>query len=86
MVKVVKRYGSLYRGSTNDLRARIDAHNSGKVKSIKSIRPLELIYYQAFTSKTDARREEKFLKSGRGRERIKFLLQETLGVDLKIKI
>jgi len=37
-----------------------------------------LIYYEVFISKKDAVMEEKFLKTGRGRERLKFLLKNTV--------
>lgn len=37
--------------------------------------PWILIYYEVFSRKEDAVREEKFLKSGKGRERIKWLLK-----------
>ena len=73
-----KKTGKLYKGSTEDLRSRISRHNAGKVKSTKNGRPWELLHYQAFKNKTDARREELFLKTGQGRERIKYLLKETL--------
>ena len=36
--------------------------------------PWKLVYYEAFLNKEDARREELFLKSGKGKERIKYLL------------
>ena len=68
--------GRLYRGSCKDLRNRVENHNGGKVKSTKIGKPWKLIYYEAFENKTDALREEKFLKSGKGRERIKFLFNE----------
>lgn len=64
----------LYKGSTDDLKKRIVAHNSGRVRSTKIGRPWELLYYEAFTNKKLARKEELFLKTGKGRERIKFLL------------
>ena len=64
----------LYKGSTGDLKKRISDHNSGKVGSTKSGKPWELIYYEAFINKKLARKEELFLKTGKGRERIKFLL------------
>ena len=67
--------GKLYKGSTSDLKERIKNHNSGKVTSTKNGKPWKLIYYEAFLSKTNARREELFLKTGKGRERIKYLLQ-----------
>ena len=57
----------LYIGSTRDLEKRIKAHNSGKVRSTKSRRPFELIYYEEFDSYTEARVRENFLKSGAGR-------------------
>ena len=58
----------IYTGFTSDLKRRLCEHNTGKVSSTKSLRPLEIIYYEAFRSKKDARNEEKFLKSGYGRE------------------
>ena len=66
--------GQLYKGSSADLKKRIANHNSGKVRSTKKGRPWQLIYYEAFISKTAARKEELFLKSGKGRERLKFLI------------
>ena len=69
-----KRYR--YIGSTANLKTRIEEHNSGKsVYSSKGI-PWKLIYYEAFLNKSDALREEKFLKTGQGRKRIKYLLGE----------
>ncbi|MBI4121497.1 MAG: GIY-YIG nuclease family protein [Candidatus Ryanbacteria bacterium] len=68
-----EKNAKLYRGSADDLKQRLVDHNSGKVKSTRVYRPWRLIYYEAFISKQDARREEIFLKSGKGRERIKWL-------------
>lgn len=65
----------LYKGSTNDLKKRISDHNSGRVRSTKIGRPWKLIYYEAFVSKRLATKEELFLKTGKGRERIKFTLE-----------
>jgi putative endonuclease len=64
----------LYKGSCKDLRKRLECHNSGKVKATQKYKPWQLIYYEAFGKKGDALREERFLKSGKGRERIKHLL------------
>jgi putative endonuclease len=68
-----ERNGKLYKGSTGDLRRRIKEHNTGKSVFTKNNGPWKLIYYEAFLSKKDARKEELFLKSGKGKERIKFL-------------
>lgn len=70
--------GKLYKGSTCDLKMRIREHNSGKTQSTKAYVPWTLVYYAVFADKTDALREELFLKSGKGRERINFLLANTL--------
>jgi putative endonuclease len=69
--------GELYKGSTDDLRKRKADHNGGKVKSTRKGRPWKLIYYEAFLSKKASKKEELFLKSGKGRERLKFLLNGT---------
>ncbi len=68
----------LYKGFTTDLKQRLDKHNAKAVLSTKSGAPWSLVYYEAFSNKTDALREEKFLKSGKGKERIKYLLQKIL--------
>jgi len=73
--------GKLYKGSTSDLRRRIKEHNNGEENSTKTGVPWKLIYYECFSNKTDALREEKFIKSGKGRERIKFLLRYTLKIE-----
>ncbi|MFH1856740.1 MAG: GIY-YIG nuclease family protein [Candidatus Omnitrophota bacterium] len=63
--------GNLYVGSTSDIDKRLVYHNRGSVRSTKSRRPLKLIYKEEVDSVSSARRREKFLKSGRGREWIK---------------
>ena len=72
------RAGKLYKGCTSNLKRRLNEHNTKRVLSTKNYTPWKLIYYQGFINKTDALREEKFLKSGKGRERLKFLLIDTL--------
>ncbi len=64
----------LYKGLTSDLKRRVKEHCSGNSKFTSENGPWELVYYEAFNKKDDAIREEKFLKSGKGRERIKYLL------------
>ncbi|MDD5551803.1 MAG: GIY-YIG nuclease family protein [Candidatus Pacebacteria bacterium] len=70
------RNGKLYKGVTDDLKRRIKEHNLGNSVFTKNNGPWHLIYYEAFISKKDAKREELFLKSGRGKERIRYLLQD----------
>ncbi|MBI4062339.1 GIY-YIG nuclease family protein [Candidatus Gottesmanbacteria bacterium] len=68
-----------YVGITNNLRIRFKEHNSGKSDFTNRGKPWKLLYYEAFISREDAESEELFLKSGKGRERIKFLLKNSIG-------
>jgi len=72
-----KKLEKIYIGFTYDLKKRLIKHNSGYVLSTKPYVPWRLVYYEAFISNKDARREELFLKTGKGRERIKYLLKNT---------
>lgn len=69
-----ERNGKLYKGYTNNLKRRIREHKSGKSSFTSNNGPWTLIYYEAFMCKDDAIKEEAFLKSGKGRERLKYLL------------
>ena len=57
-----KKDKKLYIGFTNDLRRRIQEHNSGLNRSTKFRRPFELIYYEAYKSEGDAKKREEMLK------------------------
>ncbi len=65
-----------YVGSTADIKKRFLQHQNGLVPSTKSRKPFRLLYYESFSSKKDALREEIFLKSGKGRERLDNLLTD----------
>ena len=57
------RDGSLYTGWTNDLKKRIEAHNAGcGAKYTKSRRPVELVYFESFESKSEALKREAAIK------------------------
>lgn len=66
----------LYIGSTDDLRERVLRHKTKNVATTKSFGNIELIYYEACTNKTDARKRELQLKTGFGRGYIKKRLEE----------
>lgn len=57
-----KLNGSIYIGSTNDLRKRVKLHNAGKAKYTRSHKPWNLIYYEAYSKEGLARMREKRLK------------------------
>ena len=70
-----------YVGFTEDLRARVEKHRTGKVKSTASRRPLKLIYYEACLHKGDATKREKYFKTGFGRRFLKNRLESFLETE-----
>ena len=59
--------GKKYTGYTSNLDQRLQAHNTGQVKSTKHRRPFELIYFEASTNQQDALKREKYLKTHYGK-------------------
>ncbi|PIR97928.1 MAG: hypothetical protein COT89_01595 [Candidatus Colwellbacteria bacterium CG10_big_fil_rev_8_21_14_0_10_42_22] len=57
-----KKSNKLYIGSTNNLKRRIEEHNSGKSSYTKKYMPYELIYFEAYRVEADARHREHNLK------------------------
>ncbi|MCR4329183.1 MAG: GIY-YIG nuclease family protein [Candidatus Roizmanbacteria bacterium] len=74
-----QRDNKQYTGFSKNLKRRIEAHNNGLNESTKSRLPLKLIYYEAYLSEKDARKREKFLKSGKGRELIRKQIADSIG-------
>lgn len=68
--------GKLYTGYTPDLKERIKKHNFGYVLATKNRRPLKFIYYESYLVQSDAKRREKFLKGGKGKEELKIQLKD----------
>jgi len=66
--------GTHYVGSTDNLERRLREHNSGKSKYMRHVRPLELVYNEACGERLEARRRERYLKSGQGRGFLKSAL------------
>lgn len=52
----------LYIGYSEDLRQRLQEHNTGRVQSTKSKKPWKLLYYEAYNEKSLALKQEKRLK------------------------
>jgi len=77
-----KKLRKFYIGLTDNLKKRILEHNNGESSFTSRGGCWELVYYEAFSIKSDAVREERFLKTGQGRERRKYLLKSCLE-DLK---
>lgn len=72
-----------YVGVTDNLRNRLQGHNSKGVKTTKSFDQIKLVYYEACLNKTDARKRELQLKTGFGRGYIKKRIENYLrGISL----
>ena len=56
-----------YFGSANDLKARLNLHNTGRVKSTKFGIPWKLVWYCGFSTEKEARDFELYLKTGSGK-------------------
>ena len=66
--------GTLYTGWTNDLKKRLNAHNSGKgAKYTKTRRPVTLAYYEEFETKELAMKREYAIKQLRKKEKLKLI-------------
>ncbi len=70
-------YGKTYVGFTSNLIERFKSHNylSKKGYTIK-FRPWQVIYVDFFTTKSEALKREKILKTGKGREFIKEMISK----------
>jgi putative endonuclease len=60
-----------YIGQTNDLSRRVSRHNENNVTSTKGRGPFEIVYTEAYDTRSGAIQREKELKSGQGREWLK---------------
>jgi putative endonuclease len=69
---------SFYIGFTHDLKKRYAEHNKGLNFSTKPYIPWTLIYYEAHTAETDARRREKYLKTTAGDRALHKMLREKI--------
>ena len=68
------KYNYIYVGITNNPARRILEHNKGKEKTTKYYRPFRIIFIEQYKSRMEARKREKYLKSGCGKEFIKSLI------------
>ena len=66
-------------GYTADLKNRINKHNQGiGSKFTYKNKPYKLLFYEAFLSKKDATKQERFYKSGYGREVLKEKIKNSI--------
>jgi len=70
-----RKFDKIYIGQTNNLRLRLEEHNSGMSKSTKRDTPWEIIYFEKYETRSEAMKREKQLKSHTGRD---FIRKEVL--------
>ena len=73
--------GSFYIGYTNSLKRRLPEHQRGEVYTTRRMGgPWKLIYFETGINMWDARKRERFLKTGPGRsflkKRLKYFLEQ----------
>lgn len=66
----------IYVGYSENLKNRLISHNKGENKSTKFYIPLELIHYEAYKNRADAKRREEYLKTTKGKTTLKTMLRE----------
>lgn len=67
-----------YVGRTHDLKRRIREHKERKCWTTKRFLPIKFIFYEAFLSKGDAIRRERYFKTSKGRSTLKLILRDSL--------
>ena len=66
--------GDIYVGIAQDADLRLKEHNSGKNRYTKGLRPWATLYREIQPNWEEARKREKYLKSGVGKEFLKSLV------------
>ena len=66
--------GKYYIGSTRVPGDRLKAHNAGKIRSTKAFVPYKLIYKEVYSTYTEARKREFYIKNRKSREYIEGLV------------
>ena len=69
-----KEKNYIYVGLTNNSERRITEHNYKKEKTTRFYAPFETILIEKYNTRIEARRREKYLKSGVGKEYLKTLI------------
>ncbi|HOZ55856.1 MAG: GIY-YIG nuclease superfamily protein [Parcubacteria group bacterium ADurb.Bin316] len=72
---ISKNKNYIYVGISDDYNRRINQHNKGYNKTTRPYRPFEKLTIQKFITRAEAKKREKYLKSGCGKEDLKSLLK-----------
>jgi putative endonuclease len=67
---------NLYIGMTKNISERLSRHEKGRIPSTRNRRPLALVHTEEYSDRLQARKREKYLKSGPGHRELTQLLLE----------
>jgi putative endonuclease len=67
------RYIKSYVGCTDNIERRLLEHNLGKSYYTSRYKPWEILKFELFKTYLEARKRERFYKTGKGREELKKL-------------
>ena len=77
-----QKFNRFYLGQTQKLKERIREHNSGKVRSTKHYLTWQLIGYEVYDSRREARKRENYLKSLKNKDYLlKTIKKDRRGVE-----
>jgi len=68
--------GVFYKGFTNNLEKRLHQHELGQNETTRIMKSFSLVHVEVCNTRIEARKLEKFLKTGFGREIIKELFNK----------
>jgi len=71
--------GRFYTGATTDLDVRLEQHNSNMSRSTKNRGPSILVHREEFVTLAEALRRERELKTGKGRDEVRRILEKLEG-------
>ena len=78
-----KKDGKLYTGYSEDPERRLKEHNAGKTVSLLKRRPLIIVYQEIYNKEIQAKRRERFLKTGQGRKFLQTALKLAVVQDFR---
>ena len=67
-----------YIGYTNNIKRRLEEHQTGKNHTTCRYSPVKLIFCEIFLNKKDAERREKYFKTSKGRSTLKLMMRNYL--------
>ncbi len=68
----------LYVGRTSNLKNRVKEHIAGKVRTTNRLNPMKLVFYEAFVSKKDVIRRERYFKTSKGKSSLRQIIRDSI--------